>query len=77
MAALLVLIGYFVGAAFMGSGIGGLIIAVVIWAVMNLVAFFQGDSILLFLAKAKKIERDDHPRLYTVVEETKIASGLE
>ena len=35
MAALLVLIGYFVGAAFMGSGIGGLIIAFVIWAVMK------------------------------------------
>ena len=44
---------------------------------MSLVAFFQGDGILLALARAKKIKPDDHPRLYNVVEEMKIASGLE
>ncbi|MEE8471284.1 MAG: M48 family metallopeptidase [Dehalococcoidia bacterium] len=77
MAALLLLIGYFVGVAFLGSGTGGLIIALIVWAIMNLVAYFQGDSILLAMSKAKKLERDDHPRLYNVVEEMKIASGLE
>jgi heat shock protein HtpX len=40
-------------------------------------AYFQGDSILLGLSRAKKITRDDHPRLYNIVEEMKIASGLE
>ena len=77
MAALLLLIGYFLGVAFLGSAIGGLIMALAIWIVMTLVAFFQGDSIFLALSKARKIERDDHPRLYNVVEEMKIASGLE
>jgi heat shock protein HtpX len=29
------------------------------------------------MSRAKKIRRDDHPRLYNIVEEMKIASGLE
>jgi len=44
---------------------------------LSLVAYFQGDSILLSMSRAKKIKRDDHPRLYNIVEEMKIASGLE
>jgi heat shock protein HtpX len=76
MGALLLLLGYFLGLIF-GSGIGGLIIALIVWGIMNLVAFFQGDSILLGISGARKISRDDHPRLYNVVEEMKIASGLE
>ena len=77
MGLLLLLVGYFLGLYFFGSGIGGLIIALVIWGVMSLFAFFRGDNILLALSRAKKISRDDHPRLYNVVEEMKIASGLE
>ncbi|MCD6568201.1 MAG: M48 family metallopeptidase [Dehalococcoidia bacterium] len=77
MALLLVVIGYVLGLYFFGNGMGGLIIALVVWAILNLVGYFQGDSILLGMAKAKKISRDDHPRLYNVVEEMKIASGLE
>ena len=76
MGLLLLLIGYFLGLYFFDSAIGGLVIALVIWAVMTMAAFFQGDSILLGLSRAKKIKRDDHPRLYNVVEEMKIASGL-
>jgi len=77
MAAVLLVLGYFLGLVFFGSGTGGLIIALVLWLVMNLVAYFQGDSILLGISKARKITRDDHPRLFNVVEEMKIASGLE
>jgi len=77
MAVLLLVIGYFLGVAFLGSAVAGLIIALMIWIVMNLIAFFQGDNIFLALSKARKIERDEHPRLYNVVEEMKIASGLE
>ena len=43
---------------------------------MNLIALFQGDSIILGMSGAHKIGPDDHPRLYNVVEEMKIASGL-
>jgi heat shock protein HtpX len=77
MGMLLVLLGYFLGAALFGSGIAGLVIAIVVWVVMNLFAYFQGDSMILSISKARKISRDDHPRLYNVVEEMKIASGLE
>jgi len=77
MGLLLLLLGYFLGIYFMGDGVAGLVIALVVWAVMTLVAYFQGDGIFLALSRAKKISRDDHPRLYNIVEEMKIASGLE
>jgi heat shock protein HtpX len=77
MGALLLLLGYFLGFLFWGNGVGGVIIALIVWGIMNLVAFFQGDSILLGMSGARKIKPDDHPRLYNVVEEMKIASGLE
>ena len=76
MGLMLLVIGYFAGFYFFDSGPGGIVIALIVWAVMNMVAFFQGDSILLSLSRAKKIKRDDHPRLYNIVEEMKIASGL-
>ena len=76
MGVLLILLGYFLGAAF-DSAIAGLVIAVLVWAILSLIGYFQGDSILLSMSRAKKIKRDDHPRLYNVVEEMKIASGLE
>jgi heat shock protein HtpX len=76
MGLLLLLLGYFIGLAFAGSGTAGLAIAIVIWIVMGLLGYFRGDSILLTMSRAKKINRDDHPRLYNTVEEMKIASGL-
>ena len=77
MGALLILIGYFLGLYFFDSAIAGLLIAILVWVVLSLIGYFQGDSILLSMSRAKKIKRDDHPRLYNVVEEMKIASGLE
>jgi heat shock protein HtpX len=77
MGALLILIGYFLGLYFFDRAIAGLVIALLVWAILSLVGYFQGDSILLSMSGAKKISRDDHPRLYNVVEEMKIASGLE
>jgi heat shock protein HtpX len=77
IAVLLLFVGYFLGLYFFQSGTGGLIIAFIVWAFMAMLAYFQGDSILLSLAKAKKIGPDDAPRLFNVVEEMKIASGLE
>ena len=76
LGALLLLLGYFLGLYFFESGPGGLVIAIIVYALMNLIAFAQGDSILLAMSGARKISPDDHPRLYNVVEEMKIASGL-
>ena len=77
MGGILVLIGYLIGVAFFNNAYAGLILALVIWFIMNLVAYYSGDSILLGISRAKKITRDDHPRLFNVVEEMKIASGLD
>jgi heat shock protein HtpX len=77
MGILLLLIGYLLGIIFFDNAIGGLVIAFIVWGIMSLIAYYQGDSILLGMAGARKISRDDHPRLYNIVEEMKIASGLE
>jgi len=77
MGGLLVVLGYFLGLSFFGSATGGVVVALAIWVLMSLFGYFQGDSLLLTMSRAKKISRDDHPRLYNVVEEMKIASGLE
>lgn len=60
-----------------GGGLFGLLIASVIWLAMSATAWFGGDNILLMMSGAKKIEYDDHPELYNIVEEMKIASGLD
>jgi heat shock protein HtpX len=77
MGALLLAIGYVIGLFFFDSAIAGLVIALIVWGIMNLIALFQGDSIILGMSGAKKIGPQDHPRLYNVVEEMRIASGLE
>jgi heat shock protein HtpX len=77
MGIILLLIGYLLGVVFFDNAIGGLIIAFIVWGIMSLIGYFQGDSILLGMARARKISHDDHPRLYNIVEEMKIASGLE
>jgi heat shock protein HtpX len=76
MGLLLLLIGYLLGIIFFDNAIGGIIIAFIVWGVMSLVGYYQGDNILLGMAGARKISHDDHPRLYNIVEEMKIASGL-
>jgi heat shock protein HtpX len=77
MGVLLLLIGYLLGIIFFDNGLGGLIVAFIVWGIMSLIGYYQGDNILLGMAGARKISHDDHPRLYNIVEEMKIASGLE
>jgi len=74
---MLLLLGSFMGYTLLGDWSIGLLLALLIWIVMTLVGYFQGDSILLSLSKARKIGPDDMPRIYNVVEEMKIASGME
>ncbi len=77
MGGLLTLLGFLLGWYFFDNAIGGLVVALAVWIIMSLFAYFQGDSLLLTMSHAKKISRNDHPRLYNVIEEMKIASGLE
>jgi heat shock protein HtpX len=78
MAATLLLLGYIIGAAYAGQQAGfiGLIVASVIWLVLAIVSFSSGDQILLNASNAKQITHADHPQLFNIVEEMKIAAGL-
>ena len=75
---------FFIFVAFMGA-IGlylfddvfwGLIFGVIVWFIMCLISYFTGDKIFLSSSNAFKINKEDAPILYDVVEEMKIASGL-
>ena len=59
------------------GGIYGVIVASVLWVFITLVAYFYGDSIILGMSGARKIGAGDLHRIYNIVEEIKIASGLE
>lgn len=58
------------------AGILGMIIAFVLWSAQASIAYFQGDSILLAVSRAKPLEKSDNPRLFNVVEEMSIAASL-
>ena len=79
MAVLLILVGYSSGVLIGGEigGIYGVLVALVIWAGMMLVYFFGAESILLNEANAIELKHEDSPRLFNVVEEMQLASGLE
>jgi heat shock protein HtpX len=77
MAGLLLVAGFAVGEAFaQGAGAVGLLAAFVVWLVLTLVSYSSGDSILLSLAGARKIEKKDNPVLFNVVEEMCLAAGI-
>ncbi len=54
----------------------GFTFALMVWMAASLLAYLQGDDKLVKLAAARKVSAADHPRLYNIVEELKIASGL-
>ena len=77
MAVLLGGLGYALGEWFgQGAGPFGLFLAAVLWLILTLVAYSQGDQIFLNMSGARKIGPDDLPVLWNVVEEMTLASGL-
>ena len=58
------------------GGFVGMGIAFFIWMFQAALAYFQGGNILLAVSGAKRIEKNDHPQLYNVVEEMSIAARL-
>ncbi len=77
MAALLVGLGYAIGMAlaphFAYLGVG---VAAVVWAFLWIAAVSAGDGLMLGSVHARRIQHDDYPVLFNVVEEMTIASGL-
>jgi heat shock protein HtpX len=79
MAVVLALMGYTAGENIVGPGGGviGLLVGLVIWAVQMMVYLTSAESILLNHAYAQELKREDSPRLFNVVDEMRLASGLE
>lgn len=78
MGVLLVALGAGVG-AFMDPGAGapvGAVAGLIFFLVLSAIALLGGDDVLLLSADAKEIRKEDAPRLWNVVEEMAIASGL-
>lgn len=77
MALLLLLLGYVFGeAAEPGAGRVGVMVAVIVWLIMTLIAYFQGGHILMAVSGARRIKKEDNPKLFNIVEEMVIASGM-
>ena len=77
-ALLLMSLGWFGGQYFGGRDGGpfGLVVALGVWFVMTLTAWFQGDNVMLSVAGAKRVQKADLPILFNVVEEMTLAAGL-
>lgn len=76
MAALLLTLGWFMGEGYLGSGTFGLVAAFIVWIILTLISYNNGDNIFLSISGARKIKYDDHPVLFNIVEEMRLASGL-
>jgi heat shock protein HtpX len=74
----LILLGYFIGLAVdpVKGGVIGVVIAVLVVFILNLVSIFSGSQILLAISGAKEVKSDVHPQLFNVVEEMKLAAQL-
>ncbi len=79
MGVLLVVVGMSLGMFFSGQQEGALVgggAAFVVWLVMWLVTRQEGDDVLLRMAGARQIQKQDHPQLFNIVEEMTIAAQL-
>ena len=78
MGGLLVLLGFSIGMLVdpeMGGAVGA-VVALLYWLVLLVIALVGGDRALLLGARARPVKKEDAPRLWNVVEEMTIASGL-
>ncbi len=78
MGTILAGLGALIGAVYGGSetALAGALVALGIWLVLLLVTFTSGEQVLMATARAREIKKEDSPRLFNVVEEMTIASGL-
>ncbi len=68
--------GWLIGEAWMGEGLGFLGIFGVVAIVYSLVAFYAGDRMVLAASKAKQTQKADDPELWNIIEELCLAGGL-
>ncbi|MFQ5809785.1 MAG: M48 family metallopeptidase, partial [Armatimonadota bacterium] len=75
-AALLVVVGYFIGRALGLPWYVGIIGASGLAIVLSLTSYFGGGKIVLSMSGARKVEKREYPQLFNVVEEMSIAAGM-
>jgi len=79
MGIILVGVGMSLGIFFSGQHQGALVGgagALGLWLLLWLFTRIQGDNVLLQMARARQIEKRDHPQLFNIVEEMTIAAQL-
>lgn len=72
---LIALLGTFVG-RFMGYGLSFVGVMLIVSGAISFVSYYYSDKIVLSIAGARQIEKKDNPRLYRVVENMSVATGL-
>ncbi len=73
----LMILGFVIGeATARDGGFGGLTLAGIIAIIYGLIGYFAGGKIALAVSGAKKIDRQNLPQVYNIVENLCIAAGL-
>ena len=73
---LLAIVGYAVGFLFMNSGIWGVTIAMIIGFIYALTMIFQSTEIVMSMNGARKVDRNEEPVLYHVVEDMAMVAQI-
>ena len=73
---LLALVGYAVGYLFMRSGLGGLVIALIIGFIYALSMIFQSTEIVMSMNGAREVDEQTAPDLYDVVEDMAMVAQI-
>ena len=73
---LLALVGYAAGYLFMRSGLGGIIIALIIGLVYALTMIFQSTEIVMSMNGAREVDEQTAPDLYHVVEDMAMVAQI-
>lgn len=66
---------FFLSYAF-DSGVGGIILGLIVLCFYGVISYFLGDSIILAISGAKKVTREEYPHLFVTVEGLCAANGL-
>jgi heat shock protein HtpX len=69
-------IGYLFGVLFGGSGVFGLVIALLFAGVMSFWSYRSGDKLVLRVSRARPATPEEFPKLHNIVDGLAIASGL-
>ncbi|MGZ8580412.1 MAG: M48 family metalloprotease [Actinomycetota bacterium] len=59
-----------------GTGVGGLVIALVVATVLSISSYLYGDRLVLASSRAREVTAQDEPRLHNLVEGLAIAAGI-